>query len=79
MRRAVYPGSFDPVTNGHLDIIKRASKQFDEVIVGVLVNSKKTPLFSIEEPSLTKYSCLTGLQSPQLQDGDNNSTYLLGF
>jgi len=49
MRRAVYPGSFDPVTNGHLDIIKRASKQFDEVIVGVLVNSKKTPLFSIEE------------------------------
>lgn len=49
MRRAVYPGSFDPVTNGHLDIIKRASIQFDEVIVGVLVNSKKTPLFSIEE------------------------------
>jgi pantetheine-phosphate adenylyltransferase len=49
MRRAVYPGSFDPVTNGHLDIIKRASVQFDEVIVGVLVNSKKTPLFSIEE------------------------------
>jgi len=49
MRRAVYPGTFDPVTNGHLDIIRRASEQFDEVIVGVLVNSQKTPLFSTEE------------------------------
>ncbi|MBR3338593.1 MAG: adenylyltransferase/cytidyltransferase family protein, partial [Lachnospiraceae bacterium] len=49
MHRAVYPGSFDPVTYGHIDIIKRASQQFDEVIVGVLTNSKKTPLFSTEE------------------------------
>ena len=49
MRRAVYPGTFDPVTNGHLDIIKRAAKQFDEVIVGVLLNSSKSPLFSVEE------------------------------
>ena len=49
MRRAVYPGSFDPVTYGHLDIITRASEQFDELIVGVLRNSSKTPLFSVEE------------------------------
>lgn len=49
IHRAVYPGSFDPVTYGHLDIIKRASQQFDEVIVGVLFNSQKTPLFSTEE------------------------------
>ncbi len=49
MHKAVYPGSFDPVTNGHLDIIRRASAQFDEVIVGVLQNSQKTPLFSVEE------------------------------
>ncbi|MBR3231966.1 MAG: adenylyltransferase/cytidyltransferase family protein, partial [Lachnospiraceae bacterium] len=49
MHKAVYPGSFDPVTNGHLDIIRRASVQFDEVIVGVLHNSQKTPLFSVEE------------------------------
>ena len=49
MRRAVYPGTFDPCTNGHLDIIRRAASQFDEVIVGVLRNSAKTPLFSIEE------------------------------
>ena len=47
---AVYPGSFDPVTNGHLDIIKRASKVFDKVIVCILNNSsKKSPLFSIDE------------------------------
>ena len=49
MRAAAYPGTFDPVTNGHIDIIRRASKQFDEVIVGVLHNSQKTPLFSTEE------------------------------
>ena len=49
MKRAVYPGSFDPVTYGHLDIIKRASEIFDELIVSVLNNKEKTPLFSVEE------------------------------
>ncbi|MFE9653496.1 pantetheine-phosphate adenylyltransferase [Micromonospora sp. NPDC006431] len=49
MRRAVCPGSFDPVTNGHLDIIGRASRLFDEVIVGVLVNQSKQGLFTVEE------------------------------
>ncbi|MCW6009118.1 pantetheine-phosphate adenylyltransferase [Micromonospora sp. CPCC 205371] len=49
MRRAVCPGSFDPVTNGHLDIIGRASRLFDEVIVGVLINQSKTGLFSEDE------------------------------
>ena len=49
MRVAIYPGSFDPVTNGHLDIIKRASGLFDKIIVSVLNNSAKTPLFSVEE------------------------------
>ena len=49
MRRAVCPGSFDPVTNGHLDIIGRSSRLFDEVIVAVLVNESKRGLFSIEE------------------------------
>lgn len=49
MSRAIYPGSFDPVTLGHLDIIKRSSYMFEEVIIGVLNNSKKTPLFSLEE------------------------------
>lgn len=49
MKKAVYPGSFDPVTFGHLDIIKRAAEMFDELIVGVLNNKAKTPLFSVEE------------------------------
>ena len=49
MTTAVYPGSFDPVTNGHLDVIERGSKLFDKVIVGVLHNSAKSPLFSVEE------------------------------
>jgi pantetheine-phosphate adenylyltransferase len=46
---AIYPGSFDPMTNGHLDIIQRGAKLFDEVIVAVLVNSEKEPLFTAEE------------------------------
>ena len=49
MRRAVCPGSFDPVTNGHLDIVSRASELFDEVTVAVLVNKAKSGLFSVEE------------------------------
>lgn len=49
MKRAVYPGSFDPMTYGHLDIIKRASEIFDVLIVGVLNNNQKTPLFSVDE------------------------------
>ena len=49
MLKAIYPGSFDPVTLGHMDIIKRSSKIVDELIVGVLKNNAKTPLFSVEE------------------------------
>ena len=49
VRRAIYPGSFDPVTNGHLDIIQRACKLFDEVIVAILVNPGKTAMFSVDE------------------------------
>lgn len=49
MRKAIYPGSFDPVTLGHLDIIRRSSKLVDHLIVGVLNNSGKSPLFSLDE------------------------------
>ena len=49
MRRAVCPGSFDPVTNGHLDIIARAAPLFDEVTVAVLINKKKSSLFTVAE------------------------------
>jgi pantetheine-phosphate adenylyltransferase len=47
--RAVFPGSFDPITNGHLDIIDRGLKVFDEIIIAILVNPEKQPLFSVEE------------------------------
>ena len=49
MKAAIYPGSFDPVTYGHLDIIRRAASVFDELPVSVLNNKVKTPLFSVEE------------------------------
>ena len=49
MRRAIYPGSFDPVTNGHLDIIARGCKLFDEIIVAIVINPHKQPLFTVEE------------------------------
>lgn len=49
MVKAIYPGSFDPVTYGHLDIIKRAAKVVDELIIGVLNNNAKNPLFTMEE------------------------------
>jgi pantetheine-phosphate adenylyltransferase len=49
MRRAIFPGSFDPLTNGHLDVIKRSSPLFDEIIVAVLNNPDKKPMFTVEE------------------------------
>ena len=49
MRTAIYPGSFDPVTNGHLDVIERASRIFDRVVVAVAENEAKSPLFSLKE------------------------------
>lgn len=49
MKVAIYPGSFDPITLGHLDIIKRSAKIFDNIIIGVLNNTSKSPLFSLEE------------------------------
>lgn len=51
MKTAVFPGSFDPVTNGHLDLIKRSAAMFDKLIVGVLVNIGKVPLFSFRRKS----------------------------
>jgi pantetheine-phosphate adenylyltransferase len=48
-RIAVYPGSFDPLTNGHVDIIRRGARLFDRIVVAILVNEQKTPMFSSEE------------------------------
>jgi len=49
MRRAIFPGSFDPLTNGHLDILRRSSPLFDEIVVSVLNNPDKNPMFTVEE------------------------------
>ena len=63
MRRAIYPGSFDPVTNGHLDIIERGCKLFDEIIIGILVNPDKHPLFTVEERQEMLTEVLKGITS----------------
>ena len=49
MRKAIFPGSFDPLTNGHLDVIKRSSPLFDEIVVAILNNPDKNPMFTVEE------------------------------
>ena len=61
MATAVYPGSFDPVTRGHLDIIKRAAKINDHLIVAVLINSAKHPLFTVEERVALLQECCKGI------------------
>ena len=63
MRRAIYPGSFDPVTNGHLDIIERGCKLFDEIIIGILVNPEKSPLFTVEERQEMLNEVLQGIRT----------------
>lgn len=64
-RRAIFPGSFDPLTNGHLDIIKRSLPLFDEIIVAVLNNPEKNPMFSVDERSEMIREVLTELKSDE--------------
>ncbi len=64
IRRAIFPGSFDPLTNGHLDIIKRSSPLFDEIIIAVLNNPEKKPMFSVEERCAMIWEVL-----PEIKDG----------
>ncbi|MCR5686753.1 MAG: pantetheine-phosphate adenylyltransferase [Lachnospiraceae bacterium] len=66
MKRAIYPGSFDPVTYGHIDIVKRASEIFDELIVAVLNNKAKTPLFSVDERVNILNEVLGGLDNVRI-------------
>jgi pantetheine-phosphate adenylyltransferase len=63
MRRAIYPGSFDPVTNGHLDIIARGCKLFDEIIIAVVVNPGKSPMFSVAERREMLEESLAGVEA----------------
>ena len=63
---AVYPGSFDPITNGHLDIVARAAAVFDTVIIGVLANPRKMPLLSVETRIAVIREALTDASGPSL-------------
>ncbi len=67
MRIAVYPGSFDPVTLGHGDIIERTSKMFDKVIIGVLNNRAKSPLFTVQERVELLQEVTAGLANVEVQ------------
>lgn len=70
MKTAVYPGSFDPITNGHLDIIKRSAAVFDRVIVGVLKNSEKHYMFSPEERAELILSAAEGIKNVEVHSFD---------
>lgn len=70
MAVAVYPGSFDPVTLGHMDIIERTAKMMDQVIIGVLKNNSKTPLFSVEERVKMLESITAHLSNVEVQSFD---------
>ena len=67
LKIAVYPGSFDPITCGHLDIIKRSCKLFDKVVVAVLNNSQKTPLFSVEDRMELIKKCTKDIPNCEVQ------------
>ena len=70
MKRAIYPGSFDPVTNGHLDVIARARKLFDEIIVAVAHNDDKQPLFSLEERLALLHDALDKIDNVRIAQFD---------
>ena len=67
MKIAIYPGTFDPITNGHLDVIERAAAMFDRVIVVIAINSSKTPLFSKDERLEIAKSALSHLENVEVE------------
>lgn len=66
MRTAIYPGSFDPITIGHLDIIRRSSKIFDKVVIAILVNTRKTPCFTNEQRKEMIEKCILDLDNVEV-------------
>ena len=70
MRRAIYPGSFDPITNGHLDVIQRAARLFDEVIVAVAFNEQKRSLFHVDERVALLRETTAGIANVQVSRFD---------
>ncbi|MGA7721258.1 MAG: pantetheine-phosphate adenylyltransferase [Ignavibacteriaceae bacterium] len=70
MRKVIYPGTFDPVTNGHIDIISRARELFDGVVVTVAINPAKTPLFTLDERVYMLKKSLTGFENVSVDSFD---------
>jgi pantetheine-phosphate adenylyltransferase len=70
MRTVVYPGSFDPLTNGHLDVVQRAAKLFDRVIVAVAQNDSKSPLFTLRERQQLASQCVKSLTNVEVDAFD---------
>jgi len=70
MRRAIYPGSFDPVTNGHLDVLERAARLYDEVFVAIAHNEAKNGLFSVEERAALLKETVRGLPNVRVTQFD---------
>jgi pantetheine-phosphate adenylyltransferase len=70
MKTIVYPGTFDPITNGHIDLIERASKLFDKIIVAIASNQKKSPLFDIDERIYLAGECLQHLPNVEIKGFD---------
>lgn len=68
---AIYPGTFDPITNGHSDLVQRACRLFDRVIVAVAANPKKTPLFNLEERVALARTALDGLENVEIRGFDS--------
>ena len=75
MKTIVYPGTFDPITNGHIDLIERASRLFDRVVVGIAANKRKGPLFDVDERiQLASESLSQGLALPLVSRREKMST-----
>ncbi|WP_297631469.1 pantetheine-phosphate adenylyltransferase [uncultured Clostridium sp.] len=77
MKRVVYPGSFDPITNGHLDIIKRGSKIFDKIIIAILINPDKKGLFEVEERKSLILRAVEGIENIEVISFDGMLVDLL--
>ena len=69
-RKAIYPGTFDPVTHGHLDVIERASKIYDRVFIGIAHSKEKKPLFSVKERISMLKKATAGLKNVEVEDFD---------
>jgi len=70
MKTIVYPGTFDPITNGHIDLVERASKLFDKIIIGIASSERKSPLFTIDERIELARECLQHIPNVEIHGFD---------